>query len=147
MMGFNAYDTDGEELKRQRRFAKDREDISALQAEVDALLPDGRSKHAQEMSLLRSQLANCHKEIKRLRGALLATAKQPDPPQLVEVNIRRMETLADSALDSLYEKECQEQMRLAINLLRQAYAVACDHVTENPLWWQILARDAIKDSK
>lgn len=35
------------------------------------LHPDGRDKLAQEASLLRSQLANCHKEISRLRDELL----------------------------------------------------------------------------
>lgn len=87
------------------------------------VLPDGRIKLVQETCLLRSQLENCNKEIKRLREALLATAKPAEPSQLVEVNIRRMEALADSALDSLYEKECQEQMRLAASLLRQAYSL------------------------
>jgi hypothetical protein len=87
------------------------------------VLPDGCIKLVQENSLLQSQLANCNREIKQLRDALLATAKPPEPSELVEVNIRRMEALADSALDSLYEKECQQQMRLAISLLRQAYSM------------------------
>jgi hypothetical protein len=34
-------------------------------------LPDGRSRLEQENSLLRSQFANCHKEIARLRAELL----------------------------------------------------------------------------
>lgn len=86
-------------------------------------LPDGRDRLVQENSLLRSQLDNCNKEIKRLREALLTTVAPP-PSQLVEVNIKRMETLADSALDRPYEKECQEQMRLAASLLRQAYSIS-----------------------
>ena len=42
-------------------------------ADLLQLLPDGRIKLVQENSLLRSQLANCHKEIKRLREALLSS--------------------------------------------------------------------------
>lgn len=103
--------------------ADDIADEAAAAIEYNRRLPDGRLKHVQEMSLLQSQLANCHKEIQRLREALLASVR-PEPSQLVEVNIRRMEALADSALDSLYEKECQEQMRLAVNLLRQAYSLS-----------------------
>jgi len=46
----------------------------------------------------------------------------PTIPQFVEVVIMRLETLADTALDgSLYEKECQGQMRLAAKLLRDNY--------------------------
>lgn len=42
-------------------------------------------------------------------------------PQNVEVAIRRMRTLADSALGSLYEVECQREMRNACILLEDAY--------------------------
>lgn len=42
-------------------------------------------------------------------------------PQNVEVAIRRMRTLADSALGSLYEVECQREMRNACVLLENAY--------------------------
>ncbi len=34
-------------------------------------LPDGRNRLEQENSLLRSQFANCHKEIAKLRAELL----------------------------------------------------------------------------
>lgn len=112
-----------DDLKALDQHQKDCADIERLQEQLEALLPDGRVKVFQENSLLKSQLANCNKEIRRLRGALLTTAKAPEPSQLVEVNIRRMEALADSALDSTYEKECQAQMRLAVNLLREAYAI------------------------
>lgn len=43
-------------------------------------------------------------------------------PQFVQVVITRLENLADTAMDNrLYEKECQEQMRLAVRLLRDNY--------------------------
>lgn len=43
-------------------------------------------------------------------------------PQFVEVTIKRMETLADTALEGrLYEQECKQQMRIACTLLRDAY--------------------------
>jgi len=45
-------------------------DIEAWFAENE-LLPDGREKLKQENSLLRSQLANCHKEISNLRDEIL----------------------------------------------------------------------------
>lgn len=43
-------------------------------------------------------------------------------PQFVQVVITRLENLADTALDgSLYEKECRDQMRVAVKLLRDNY--------------------------
>jgi hypothetical protein len=43
-------------------------------------------------------------------------------PQFIQVVITRLKNLADTALDGrLYEKECQEQMRLAAKLLRDNY--------------------------
>lgn len=45
-------------------------------------------------------------------------------PQNVEVSIQRMRTLADSALGSLYEVECQREMRNACVLLENAYSVS-----------------------
>ncbi len=106
--------------------ADDIADEASACIEYNRRLPDGRLKHVQEMSLLRSQLANCHQEIKRLREALLSRAV-PEPSELVEVNIKRMETLAASALDKAYEQECLEQMLLAVSLLRRAYALSSPH--------------------
>ena len=58
-------------------------------------------------------------------------------PENVEVAIRRLRTLADSALGSLYEVECQREMRNACILLELAYAaqppaapVETDDITE-----------------
>lgn len=59
--------------------------------------------------------------IEALRGVAQC---EREPSQLVEVCIKRMATLADSALDGRpWEKESQTQMRLAINLLREAYSL------------------------
>lgn len=41
-------------------------------------LPDGRNRLEQENSLLRSQFANCHKEIARLRAELLRYSASSD---------------------------------------------------------------------
>lgn len=45
-------------------------DMQPLYAD-DTGLPDGRNRLVQQNSLLISQIANCNKEIKRLREALL----------------------------------------------------------------------------
>lgn len=48
------------------------DELLAQGACLEERLPDGRVKVLQENSLLRSQLANCNAEIKRLRLALLS---------------------------------------------------------------------------
>src|SRR6185312_11483764 len=52
-------------------------------------------------------------------GTGTALATRP----FVAVNISRMETLIDTALDGkAYEQECKEQMQIACRLLRDAYS-------------------------
>jgi hypothetical protein len=58
--------TDAKELRHDIIF-----EAAALLIDV---LPDGRSRLLQEHSLQRSQLANCNKEIVRLRAELLSRA-------------------------------------------------------------------------
>ncbi|WP_315731699.1 MULTISPECIES: hypothetical protein [unclassified Bradyrhizobium] len=59
-------------------YNRDRAEIEELKRKLEILvetLPDGRVKLIQENSLLLSQLANCNKEIKRLREELLRYAE------------------------------------------------------------------------
>lgn len=68
-----------DDLKACDQYQKDCADIERLQEQLEALLPDGRVKVFQENSLLKSQLANCHKEIRRLRDELLRYSAGCDP--------------------------------------------------------------------
>lgn len=73
-----------------------------------------------DLRAARAEIERLH-DISRIIGAI---------PQNVEVAIKRMQTLIDTALDGrAYEQECKAQMCNAIILLRYAYSSEDGHVT------------------
>ncbi len=71
-----------------------------LMDEMETTLPDGRSKHVQEMSLLRSQLANCHTEIKRLQSYVDAFRREEKRADDLGRNLDDFRAKAIEAIES-----------------------------------------------
>lgn len=83
------------------------------------------SAHVEDLDYWREEARDIRAINEELRAEIERLATEPQSasmPQNVEVAIKRMKTLADTALPGrTYEEECQAQMRNACVLLEMAY--------------------------